>query len=425
MSLPSTAHASGTDTYDVVVVGGGIGGASVATVLQRAGYACLVLEATSVFPDRTKGEWIAPWGVAEADRLGIRTDLATARGHILRRHVGYGDHCEPAAAEATSLDLSFFPGVEGPMTQRHPDACQCLLEAARLAGAHVCRGVTHVDVVAGSSPSVSYHHDGAARTATCRLVVGADGRNSLVRRHLGFALHKDPPHHCFSGLLVDGAEGWPEDTQTLGTVDEVHFVVFPQGSGRVRLYLACPLEQKRRMSGRNGPPEFLRNFARISETGVLPGAEAVAGATPISPCATYESPDTWMDEPFTDGVVLIGDAAGWNDPILGQGLSITLTDVRLVTDIMISTENWSADAFRPYGLERAERMRRLRFSAGVYASIFAEFGDEARQRRIGALARMESDPSLKLSIASALVGPDLFPAEAFTDSTRQQILCGS
>jgi len=132
-----------------------------------------------------------------------------------------------------------------------------------------------------------------------------------------------------------------------------------------------------------------------------------------------------MDEPFTDGVVLIGDAAGWNDPILGQGLSITLADVRLVTDIMTSTENWSANAFHSYGLERAERMRRLRFSASVFASIFAEFGEEARQRRIGALARMESDPCLKLSIVSALAGPDLAPAEAFTDSTRQQILSGS
>lgn len=61
------------DSYDAVVVGGGFCGAGVATVLARAGFSCLVLERDEVFLDHTKGEWIAPWGVAEAQRVGLST----------------------------------------------------------------------------------------------------------------------------------------------------------------------------------------------------------------------------------------------------------------------------------------------------------------------------------------------------------------
>ena len=79
-------------TYDLAIVGGGIGGSALAAVMQRAGFSCLVLERTTEFPDRTKGEWIAPWGVAEAQRLDLLDDIATARGHVLRRHAFFDPH---------------------------------------------------------------------------------------------------------------------------------------------------------------------------------------------------------------------------------------------------------------------------------------------------------------------------------------------
>ena len=46
---------------DVVVVGGGLGGAATASVLARHGLAVLVLEREQVFRDRVRGEWLAPW----------------------------------------------------------------------------------------------------------------------------------------------------------------------------------------------------------------------------------------------------------------------------------------------------------------------------------------------------------------------------
>ncbi|MGB9279946.1 MAG: hypothetical protein WCB57_07650 [Pseudonocardiaceae bacterium] len=45
--------------------------------------------------------------------------------------------------------------------------------------------------------------------------------------------------------------------------------------------------------------------------------------------------DSWTEQPYAPGAVLIGDAAGWNDPIIGQGLSIALRDVRMATDVLM------------------------------------------------------------------------------------------
>lgn len=54
-----------TETHDVVVVGAGIGGAALATVLARNGIDVLVLERQTAYRDKVRGEWMAPWGVAE------------------------------------------------------------------------------------------------------------------------------------------------------------------------------------------------------------------------------------------------------------------------------------------------------------------------------------------------------------------------
>src|SRR3954454_14184459 len=58
---------------DVVVVGGGIGGASLAYALAGAGLGVTVLDATEQFPDRVRGESLVVWGVAKARRLRART----------------------------------------------------------------------------------------------------------------------------------------------------------------------------------------------------------------------------------------------------------------------------------------------------------------------------------------------------------------
>src|ERR1700736_1871263 len=97
------------------------------------------------------------------------------------------------------------------------------------------------------------------------------------------------------------------------------------------------------------------------------GSEELAGATPIGPCATLTGEDTIVERPYADGVVLVGDVAGYNDPIMGQGLSLALRGARMISEVMGAGPDWSPGAFRAYGEERTVRMGRMRFAAAMMA----------------------------------------------------------
>jgi choline dehydrogenase-like flavoprotein len=89
---------------DVVVVGGGIGGAALATLLARHGVAVTVLERQRAYQDRVRGEVLAVWGVAEAQRLGVVDVLLGAGGALVTRRVPYDEAWSTAAAEAAVRD---------------------------------------------------------------------------------------------------------------------------------------------------------------------------------------------------------------------------------------------------------------------------------------------------------------------------------
>ena len=62
--------------YDIVVLGGGLGGAAFAAVMAKAGARVLVVERETRFQDRVRGEFMEPWGVAETRGLRISTRSA-------------------------------------------------------------------------------------------------------------------------------------------------------------------------------------------------------------------------------------------------------------------------------------------------------------------------------------------------------------
>jgi flavin-dependent dehydrogenase len=116
--------------YDVIVVGGGLGGSSLAKVMAAAGARVLILEQEARFRDRVRGEFITPWGVAEARRLGIEDILQRCGWWIPYMEMGSGQPRDLVATTPQALrGLSFS----------HPEMQEALLEAAATAGAHVRR----------------------------------------------------------------------------------------------------------------------------------------------------------------------------------------------------------------------------------------------------------------------------------------------
>jgi 2-polyprenyl-6-methoxyphenol hydroxylase-like FAD-dependent oxidoreductase len=404
--------------HDVVVVGGGIAGSALATVLARDGADVLVLERQTSYRDKVRGETLLCWGVEELKRLGLEEVLLGAGGCYATRFVPYDETLEPAQAEAAAVPLDkVLPGVPGPMDVGHPEACEALAQAAAAAGATVVRGVGDVDVVAGAAPAVRYEHDDVIHEVGCGLVVGADGRQSTVRKQVGLVLQQTAARTMGGGMLVDGLHDWPAGQVSIGTEGDVYHLLFPRAGGRARLYLMHDVAQRGRFAGPGREKAFLDAY----QLACIPGSEMFGAAQPAGPCAFYPMTDSWTDELAVPGVVLVGDAAGWNDPIIGQGLSIALRDVRMVADILRSTPDRSPRVFAPYAEERRERMRRLRVCAEVTTDLWATFTPDAPARRRAYSAVFRSDPVLGGPRMAVQVGPERLPAEAFTRENVERI----
>ena len=222
-------------SYDLVLVGGGLAASTLAKSMAERGARVLVLEREQQFRDRVRGELMTPWGVAEAQKLGIYNLLRDTVAH----EVPFVDFFSGTML-MTHRDVTKTTPQQLPcLAFHHPAMQEALLDAAARAGACVRRGVTVTQVRTGTSPTVVVGQDGRTEEINARTIVGADGRSSRVRVSAGFEVLRDPEDLLVAGVLMDGISG-PEDAgkivinSTLGQIA----TIFPQGKGRARAYLA-------------------------------------------------------------------------------------------------------------------------------------------------------------------------------------------
>ena len=70
--------------YDVIIVGGGLGGSALAKNLAERKISVLLVEREPAFKDRVRGEQMHPWGVTDARALGIYDAILDGCGQQTR-----------------------------------------------------------------------------------------------------------------------------------------------------------------------------------------------------------------------------------------------------------------------------------------------------------------------------------------------------
>lgn len=384
--------------YDLIVAGGGLAGSALARAMASRGARVLVIERETRFRDRVRGEGLHPWGGAEARALDLYDLLLDGGGHEVR----WWRSSLVGMSPPQCRDLhATTPHRVGELDFYHPRMQEVLLRAAEAAGVEVRRGVSVTHVAPGKRPAVTLRsHGNAAETLHARVVVGADGRQSRVRRWGGFPVQQDPEQLVIGGVLLAGLH-LPDDAVQVVRHPSIGqaVLIFPLGEGWHRVYFVYRKRgQPRRRSGRRHVPDFIE---ACIETGAC--ADWFDGAEEAGPLAMFEGADTWVEHPYRQGVALIGDAAAASDPSWGCGMSLALRDARVLRDFLLTETDWET-AGHSYAVERDRYYGSLHRITRWLADLFYEVGPDADARRSRVLPRLAREPERAPDTAG--LGPD-------------------
>lgn len=394
-----------TDRFDAVVVGGGLAGAVVARSLAENGARVLVVERDERFKDRVRGEMMTPWGVAEAEKLGIAELLWTTCGHALP----WVDFFSGSTVVAHRPVAATTPHKVPCLAFYHPAMQELLLDSAANAGADVRRGASVQQVRPGAPPSVVLSWRGHTEEVSARLIVGADGRSSIAGKSAGFESKRDPERMMVAGVLLENVPV-SDDTARI-VIDSTSgqiATIFPQGHGRARAYFAYHKGSRPPMQGDAAFHDFVESCKRVgADPGWYDGVKAAG------PLASFEGTNTDVKHPYRDGVALIGDAAAVSDPSWGQGLSMTLRDARVLRDQLLGNDDWDA-AGHGYAEEHDRYCKAVHDVVGWYTELFLASGPEADARRAQAMPLIADDPTRQPDLLFS--GPD----SPVDDATRRR-----
>jgi 2-polyprenyl-6-methoxyphenol hydroxylase-like FAD-dependent oxidoreductase len=372
---------SATEPIDVLIIGGGVAGSSLACVLAEDGLSVAVVERETVFRDKVKGEGLHPWGYREVKALSLEDQLFKAWAKELPVWQLYTNRIADEPHLWSSDDVNPLPEVTVP----HPALQEALIRQAAQRGVQAFRG-GKAALISTSNPTVVEISVGAQRKAfSPRLIVGADGRNSTVRRWMKAKLVRDPQHHWLGGGLFEGFH-LNEGSTHGANFEGGRTFVFPQGDGVARAYLVASNAIAEAIKG----PKRAARFVQSCEDALPEGA--FRGARPIGPIAFVPDNDVWSDVIARRPFVLLGDAAGANDPSLGQGLSIVFRDVRELRELLHESNDWNS-AISEFEARRRRYFEVLRAHAMWTGILTIDFGDEAETRRELVTRARESDPT--------------------------------
>ncbi len=323
----------------ILIVGGGIGGLTLAAALRRHGFTPELIEHNPVWRTIGAGMAMQPNGVRVLRALGLGAAVERA-GTVIR----HWDYCDQRGSVLAETDLEALWGDVGPFIGIASADLQRLSVAAS-ADVPTRLGTSIESLGVGDDGVSVVLSDGS--TKTYDLVVGADGIGSTVRQ-----LAVDPTPPVYGGQMVwrSLAPIRPRGLRKLQFLlgDGCFFGLCPVGDGQT--YGFGSVAGPRIIDPVEGRLSRLRErFARFGDI-----VQQYLGALQRDD-QVHCSPVQWVAQErwHLGRVVLIGDAAHASLPMMGQGGSLAVEDAYVLAESLRS-----AETVRRALVDYAERRRR-------------------------------------------------------------------
>jgi len=355
--------------YDVIVVGGGPAGAAGAAFLGKSGKKVLVLDKAHFPRDKTCGDGISGKSMRVLKELGI-TDAIERAPHGKIHGVVF------SSPNGTVVEIPIQKGnaqkIDYGYCCRREVFDNVLFQNAKK-NAETMEGFQVTDLITEGGAVVGVKGVGEDKKDyefRAKVVVGADGANSIVARKLG-VYDARPDHWCVA------IRGYYKNVRGLTPNIELHFIdetmpgyfwIFPLENGYANVGVGMVLRDQRKKQvnlkeamnkAMKDNPLFRDRFAQAELVGDIKGWNLPFGS--------------WHWKAHGSGWLLIGDAAALVDPFTGEGIGNALLTGKMAAEAI--NEAFAANDFSEAFLKRYEdRMR---------AELDHELQNSYRMQRVG------------------------------------------
>jgi len=312
-------------TFDAIVVGARCAGSPAAMLLARNGYRVLMVDRATFPSDTVSTHLIHPPGVTQLERWGL-LDRVVASG------------CPAIDTYAFDLGPFTISGTPGDGTAvsavayapRRTVLDKLLVDAAAEAGVEVREGFVVDEILRDGARVIGirgHGRSGAPVTERARVVIGADGMNSVVAHAVSAGPYAEKAplqagyYSYWSGLPMNGRfEGYEGPARA--------FAAWPTNDDLTLVVLSWPIaEFDTNRSDIEG--HFLKGIDVVSRS----FADRLRSARREERFAGLAVPN-FFRKPFGDGWALVGDAGYNKDFITAQGIGDAFRSAQLCTDAL-------------------------------------------------------------------------------------------
>ena len=312
-------------SYDAIVVGARCAGSPTAMLLARSGLRVLVVDKATFPSDTLSTHVVHPLGVAALARWGLADRLAATGCPPVHTYVfDFGPFVLTGAPGTKDSPVAYCP--------RRTVLDKLLVDAAAEARAEVREGfsVDEILVEDGRVTGIKGHSkNGSPVTERAKVVIGADGRHSLVAKAVhAEQYHDKSPLLCayytyWSGLPMNGRfETYIRPQRG--------FAMAPTHDGQTLIVGGWP-QAEFEVNKKDVEGNYLKLFDTVPAV-----AERIRHARREAPVAGATIPN-FFRKPFGPGWALVGDAGYNKDPITAQGIMDAFRDAEVCATAIVDS----------------------------------------------------------------------------------------